>query len=92
MTNILVFCGGFALGLLIAGIMAFRRMARRAADLEKWQRKMANGMAHSLAIQQTVYGEELDAKSQEFTRTRQMTNRDMGIESDLIDGSGLRTP
>jgi hypothetical protein len=80
--ELIIFLAGMGVSGLLVGTILFVKMGRENAALKKSLLKIANGVAHGNAMQQTIHGPELDARSVEFQRTRAMAQRDLGLETD----------
>jgi hypothetical protein len=86
---VLVLCGMGVSGILV-GVILFVKMGRENAELKRQMMRIASGVAHGNAMQQTIHGEELERKHGELDRTRRMAERDVGLtDSDLIDGGHI---
>jgi hypothetical protein len=90
-TQIIIGVVSYILGVVSIGVVLFAKMARKNAIMEKRIMEIASGVAHNVALNKTIYGEQLrqPGVDQEFKRTRQMVARGMGLETDdEITGSG----
>jgi hypothetical protein len=86
--EMIIFLAGMGVSAVAVCAILFVKLGRENAKLRRHLLKIASGVAHGNAMQQTIHGPELDARSVEFQRTREMAHRDLGIETDELLGSG----
>jgi hypothetical protein len=92
-TQIIIGVVCYILGVVSIGVILFAKMARKNAVMEKRIMEIASGVAHNVALNKTIYGDQLAQPdvNQQFRRTRKMVAHGMGLETDdqILDGADL---
>jgi hypothetical protein len=86
--DIIIFLAGMGVSAVGVCAILFVKLGRENAKLKRHLMRIASGVAHGNAMQQTIHGAELEANRDEFQRTREMAHRDLGIDTDELLGSG----